>query len=482
MNQKEGYIERSQRKKILLLGDDIRFFSGIATIAREIVVGTAHRYNYAVIGGAINHPDKGKRLDLCESTNQVAKIKDAEVYLYPTDGYGNPDMIRNMIKYEKPDAIFFITDPRYYTWLFEIEHEIRSKIPMIYLQIWDCEPAPLYNINYYRSCDALLAISKQTKILNEVILGEEAKSKIIKYVPHGINQEYFYPIEKDSVEYDSVKQVKTALFGNKEYDFVILFNSRNIRRKSIPDTILSFKHFIDGLPKEKADKCCLLLHTQRLDENGTDLPAVIELLLGERKDQVVFSNPGSVTNYMNVLYNISDATILLSSNEGWGLSITEAMMAGKMIIANVTGGMQDQMRFVDENGKWIEFDESFCTNHLAKYKECGEWAIPVFPSNISIQGSIPTPYIFDDRVDFRDAAKALRELHDMPEEERERRGKLAREWVLSEESGMSAIKMCDNVIQAVDETIDTFKPRKRFEIYKIEERPLKTLKFPVSLP
>ena len=38
---KEGYIEKSKRKKILLLCDDIRMTSGISTMAREIVVGTA---------------------------------------------------------------------------------------------------------------------------------------------------------------------------------------------------------------------------------------------------------------------------------------------------------------------------------------------------------------------------------------------------------------------------------------------------------
>ena len=137
MELKEGYIERSKRKKIILLGDDIRFFSGIATVTREIVLGTAHRYNYASVGGAINHPDKGKRFDLCQSTNEIIGINDADVMLYPTDGYGDSTLIRQMIKHEKPDAIFFVTDPRYYGWLFEIEHEIRSQIPMIYLQIWD---------------------------------------------------------------------------------------------------------------------------------------------------------------------------------------------------------------------------------------------------------------------------------------------------------------------------------------------------------
>ena len=43
---KEGYIEQAKRKKILLLSDDIRFTSGISTMAKEIVIGTSHRYNW----------------------------------------------------------------------------------------------------------------------------------------------------------------------------------------------------------------------------------------------------------------------------------------------------------------------------------------------------------------------------------------------------------------------------------------------------
>ena len=58
-------------------------------------------------------------------------------------------------------------------------------------------------------------------------------------------------------------------------------------------------------------------------------------------------------NKMSLLYNCSDAQILLTSNEGWGLSLTEAILTGNPIIANVTGGMQDQMRFEDENGEWF---------------------------------------------------------------------------------------------------------------------------------
>jgi hypothetical protein len=38
-----------------------------------------------------------------------------------------------------------------------------------------------------------LAISKQTKNINEIVLGDLAKDKIIEYVPHGINEEQFLP-------------------------------------------------------------------------------------------------------------------------------------------------------------------------------------------------------------------------------------------------------------------------------------------------
>jgi glycosyltransferase involved in cell wall biosynthesis len=177
---------------------------------------------------------------------------------------------------------------------------------------------------------------------------------------------------------------------------------------------------------------------------------------------------------------MSDVTCLISSNEGWGLSLTEAMMAGKMIIANVTGGMQDQMRFEDEEGKWIDFNDKFCSNHFGTYKKHGEWSVPVFPTNMSIVGSIPTPYIFDDRCDFRDIAKAIEEVYSLPIEDRFKKGLAAREWVLSDESMMSAKHMCDNVIETINQTMASFKPRKKFELIKTEKLAKKKIVHPLT--
>ena len=472
MKEKFRYVKKENRRKILLLCDDIRMHSGIATMAREIVIGTAHHFNWINLGAAINHPDAGKGFDISAEVNRLTGIDDSDVKVLPNNGYGDAMQIRNLITQEKPDAIFIFTDPRYWTWLFEIEREIRNEIPLMYLNIWDDLPAPLYNKAYYESCDLLMAISKQTKNINEIVLGEEANSKIIKYVPHGINDKHFFPIRQGHENYELLQEFKKNMFKEKEIDFVVLFNSRNIRRKSPGDVILSYRLFCDLIGEEKAKKCALVMHTQAVDENGTDLYAVREALCNENTN-VFFSQDKLDTPQMNLLYNIADVGMLITSNEGWGLSLTETMMTGKMIIANVTGGMQDQMRFTDDNSKWIDFTPDFPSNHRGTYRDCGEWAIPVYPSNISMVGSVPTPYIFDDRCSPEDVAKALEVAFNMGREERDRCGIKAREWVTSDESGMSARQMCENVIDAMDETFEKFTPRSRFDLHKVTERPKK---------
>ena len=129
--------------------DDIRMPSGIGTVGKEIILGTAHRYNWVNVGGAINHPDQGKRFDLSQDTNENTGINDSNIILYPINGYGDRNLVLQLIEIEKPDAIFLITDPRYWIWLFQMENEIRKRIPIVYLNIWDDYPAPMYNKTFF---------------------------------------------------------------------------------------------------------------------------------------------------------------------------------------------------------------------------------------------------------------------------------------------------------------------------------------------
>ena len=472
MKEHFKYISPNKRKKILLICDDIRVHSGVATVAKEIVLHTSQHFNWVQLAGAINHPEKGKLFTLDQEINSLTGLTDASCRLYPVDGYGSPDVLRSLIRSEKPDAIMLITDPRYFTWVFNMESEIRKNIPITYLNIWDDYPAPMYNRPYYEACDLLMGISKQTVNINKLVMDGCKKPRLFKYVPHGLNSDVYKPIPFDT---PGLQKMYKESFPDGA-DFVLYFNSRNIRRKQIPDSLVAFRAFLDTLPIEKAKKCYFVLHTELSHDAGTNLLKVKEYLFDEKyPDQIKFSLQKLSQEQLNYLYNIADAQILLTSNEGWGLTITEAILAGTPIIANVTGGMQDQMRFVDDNGEWFTPSADIPSNHRGTYKEHGEWAFPVYPTSRSIQGSPPTPYIYDDRCKWEDAVEQIKKLYDMGREKRKELGLKGREWAISDEAGFTAEKQAKRVIEAFDELLKTWKPREKYEVINATEfngRPL----------
>jgi len=470
MKNKFRYIKQEDRKKILLLCDDIRMHSGIANMGKEIVLGSAHHFNWVNLGAALKHPEEGKAFDLSAQVNEEEGLEDSFVRLIPSTGYGTPEKLRELIAIENPDAILIFTDPRYWTWLFEMEREVRSKMPIFWLNIWDDYPAPMYNKSYYESVDVLMAISKQTKNINEIVLGDKAKDKLIEYVPHGINTNHFFPLKEDHKDFTKLVEFKKNVLKGKDIDFVLFYNSRNIRRKSTADTILAYRIFCDNIGKEQAKKCAFILHTDPKDQHGTDLKAVREAFCDPDYVNVFFSSDKLPSAQLNLLYNMADATILLSSNEGWGLGLTESLMTATPIIANVTGGMQDQMRFA-KDGKWVDFTPDFPSNHRGTIKEHGDWAFPVYPSSRSIAGSLPTPYIFDDKCTPEDAATAIEKVYSLSAIEREAAGKKGYNWVIGDEANMTATKMANRVVEVLDQGFEKFTARELFNFHKIEDRP-----------
>lgn len=478
-------IDIPKKKKIFLITDDIRFSSGVATIARELVVGTVQHYDWCQLAAALHHPDHGKRIDLSQEIDKELNTSGSYVVQYAHTGYGNQDVIREIIMYENPDLILLITDPRFFGHVFLMEHELRSqyKIPIAYLNIWDNLSVPYYNKSAYSSMDLLMAINRQTKIINQLCLEYnntpyldinkdeivwKESSTLVSYLPHGSSTKYFYKQTPDSPDWQQYNQFRTDFLTKNDIDFVVLFNSRNVRRKQPGDVILSFKRFCDKLPKDKAKRCALFMKTSLQDENGTDLLAVKAAICPDYK--VIFNQELLAPAVLNWLYNISDCVFYMSSAEGFGLSANEGLLCGTMLVAPVTGGLQDQMRFEDEDGNWIQVNEQFLSNHRGTYKKCGEWALPIFPKARVLQGSIPTPYIFDDFCDAEDASERLLEIYNMSSEERDRRGESGRQWVLGPESRMSNLEMCKNFIGSVDLLLNNWKPKKPYEMIQVEPK------------
>ena len=69
---KEGYIPKDKRKKILMLSDDIRTHSGVGNMVKEIILNSAHRYNWVNLGGAVKHPNEGQGFDVSADINNTS--------------------------------------------------------------------------------------------------------------------------------------------------------------------------------------------------------------------------------------------------------------------------------------------------------------------------------------------------------------------------------------------------------------------------
>lgn len=486
-----NYIPKENRKKILLLSDDLRLFSGVGVVSRQIVEGTAHRFNWVQLGAAIQHPEHGNKVDFSKELSQFSGVQDAQCIIYPNNGYGDPFRLRALLEEEKPDAVLHFTDPRFWGWLYDIEREIRQNIPILYYHVWDNSPKPNYNQSYYRSCNLIMCISKQTYNIVKQVLNEDKCKPIsdvknnkenyplVSYVPHGINSKQFFPISEDNPgknilidentfksEFELMNEYKKSL-GIENDNFVILYNNRNVRRKMTSDVVVAYEDFCNMLPKEQADKCVLILHTTAIDDNGTDLIEVCKNLCTHK---VIFNNTKIDSGKLNYLYNISDVTINIASAEGFGLATAESLMAGTPILVSVTGGLQDQVGFLKNDNKLLsenDYNDKFLTNHFGKYKKHGDWANVVFPTACSMVGSPPTPYIYDDRVSVSDVTDELLKIYNLGKDKNKERGLKGREFLFRDDVKMTTEWMNKLIIHDIDVTLENFKTRELYTLHKI---------------
>jgi glycosyltransferase involved in cell wall biosynthesis len=458
----------AKKKKILLLSDDLRMSSGIATVSKEFVFGNFDKFDWVQLGAAVNHPDKGKEIDLGEDARKISGIEDASLKIIPWTGYGDANILRELIMRHQPDAILHFTDPRYWRWLYEIEAEVRQNIPILFYHIWDDLPDPHYNRDYYESCDWLGCISRQTygivsrvgKLESETI--KPLEDWQVSYVPHGINENTFKPV-------DVPVEFKNKLFGGKDYKFVLFWMNRNIKRKQPSDVIWAFKKFRDGLPEEDKDKVCLIMHTAPVDQNGTNLFEVQKRIAPDC--DIKFSTDRVNQQQLNYLYNLSDVTINIAGNEGFGLTTAESIMAGTPTIINVTGGLQDQCGF-KVDGKYLTAEDYKEIGSLHNYRKWedkvthGEWVKPVWPRVQTMVGSVPTPYIIDDKVDVYEVTDAIRYWYDKTPKERTKAGLVGRKEFMGE-MGLNAKnqnkQMADGILQA----IENWKPKEKYNVYKL---------------
>ena len=418
------------KSKILLIGDDIRYPSGVGNICKNIILETIDKYDWVQMACQKQHPEKGNIIDVSESISKLTKTENCYARLYCSSGYGDEATLFKVLEQEKPNAVVFMTDPRYYTWLFKLDNQIRQVCPLIYYHVWDNDPIPEFNKKLYMSCDGIACISKLT--FSVVSSLTESSNITCKYVPHGIDTDVFYKLSESKTSESKHNLLQTGC------DFALFCNNANMRRKQLPTVMEAYDKFCRLLPEEQADKTILMFHTNQVGEGGHDILKLSEQLYPTRN--IIFSTTKVDELTLNRMYNTFDITINTASNEGFGLSTTESLSAGTPIICNKTGGLSDQID--DDN----------------------TWGIGITPQIRKLSGDKSTPYLYEDFVDSDDVARAIMTLYNKTSEERLAMGKLGREFI---EKNFPLKVMTEGMSDVIDTTIKNFKPRGELKIRKL---------------
>lgn len=406
--------------KILTLSDHPLSPSGVGTQTNYILQGLLKTGKYKIIslGGAIKHQDY-RPVKFHEYGDDFVII--------PVDGYGTPELIRTILMKEKPDILWMMTDPRFYTWLWNMEQEIRPNVPIVYYHVWDNYPYPKFNRAFYLSNDKIATISKLTSDIVRTVAPEVEE----QYVPHAINPEIFKILEEK--EFAHLRNPNKTLF---------FWTNRNARRKMSGSVVWWYKEFLD---KVGHDKAFLLMHTDPKDPHGQDLVAIAEEL-GLTKENFGISAAKVPQAEMAKFYNAADCTINISDAEGFGLSCLESLSCGTPVIANKTGGMQDQLTDgVDTYGVLIE------------------------PASRAVIGSQEVPYIYEDRVSNKDVVDAMIKIHNMTREERKALGRKGHVNVQKNFGFQSFQETWDKLLSEVHEKHGSWETRKNYKSWSVKE-------------
>jgi glycosyltransferase involved in cell wall biosynthesis len=423
-------VKLSDKKiKVLTISDHPLSPSGVGTQTRyvcEALLKTG-RYQLTSIGGAIKHNDY--------NPTRTEEYGDDWV-IFPVDGYGNKDMVRSIIRNTRPDLVWFMTDPRFWGWLWEMENEIRPLAPMIYYHVWDNKPYPRYNKNFYESNDVIATISKVT---DDIVRNVTPEVETV-YLPHAVEGDVFLKRPGDQVE--AFKKNSLPVYDRDKDKFIVFWNNRNARRKQSGTLIFWFKEFLDQVGH---DKTCLIMHTDPKDQYGQDLEQIIRGLNID-DGQVLFSRTKYPPDILSMMYNMADCTVNISDAEGFGLATLESLSCETPIIVNMTGGLQEQ---VTDGTDWF--------------------GIGIEPSSKSIIGSQDVPYIYEDRIAKEDFLAALHKMYNMTPQERAAIGKAGRAHV---DKNYNFENFCSSWVKLMDDTHEkhgSWENRKNHQAWKLAE-------------
>jgi glycosyltransferase involved in cell wall biosynthesis len=416
-----------EKTLVMVISDHPLSPSGVGTQTRYMIEAMLKtgKYRFLCLGGAVKHQDY-----------QPQKVEPwgQDWIVFPVDGYGTQDMIRSLLVNHKPEMLWFMTDPRFYGWLWEMENEIRSVCPMVYYHVWDNYPYPSFNKKWYDSNDLIVTISKVTSDIVQTVSPNVREY----YLPHAVQMDIFKKVEPSAV-----KEFRKELMGDEEDEkFVFFWNNRNARRKMSGSVLWWFKEFLDDVGHDKA---CLIMHTDPKDPHGQDLLAIAKEL-DLTSGQFRVSSNKLPPEHISMLYNLADCTLNISDAEGFGLATFESLCCETPIIVNMTGGLQEQ---VTDGERWF--------------------GIGIEPSSKTVIGSQEVPFIYEDRVSKEDFVQALHDMYNMSAEDRAELGAAGRAHVVKNYSMDNFAQRWDEILTDVRTDFGSWNTRQGYKSWEFKE-------------
>lgn len=413
--------------KVLTLGDHPLSPSGVGTQSKYVFEALlkSGKFQILSLGGAIKH----------QSYQPLTVDPWGEDFrIIPVDGYGTQEMIRSVIRNEKPDILWFMTDPRFYEWLWEMSNEIRPLLPMVYYHVWDNFPLPMFNKKFYDSNDHIATISKLT---HECVKGVSPDVPAT-YIPHAVSEKF------SPLSLEQRAEIKKRVLPETDQDkFIVFWNNRNARRKQSGSLLWWWGEWIKK--RNLSGKVQMIMHTAPNDPHGQDLHAIANEL-GLHNREIIFSTNKLNVNAMVGFYNLADVTINIADAEGFGLATLESLSCGTPIIATLTGGLQEQIM-----------------------GEQGPFGIPIPPASKAVIGSQQVPYIYEDRISREQLFSALDKMYALSKEERMELGEKGRQHVLNNYNFKQFEERWVNLMLKVHEECGSWETRKGYESITFKE-------------
>jgi len=283
--------------------------------------------------------------------------------------------------------------------ILELQNNKAKTFSTIYYYPFDCTPREEWVTECVAKFDFPVAYTEYAKDETRRFIGSYADR--IDVIYHGTNTSNFYPLSAADK-----KSARDSIFPMLKDRFIITNVNRNQGRKDVSRSLMVLKQ----LREIGEYKPFLYMHMQETDFGGSVLQMARTIGVEPEKDFTIpdprqfGAHSGFPIEFLNGIYNASDAYLTTTHGEGWGLSITEAMATKLPVVAPNNTSVPEILG--DDRG----------------------WRIP--------SGATPTDWIIKENdnermrplMDVVTAANTIKYIMDNPDEAA-RRAENAHQWI-----------------------------------------------------